>query len=111
MAKWSGKIGYAMPEVEVRPGVWKSDAIVERQAYGDLTRDFRRNVVSSETTNDNVTISNQLSIIADSFAMENFYCIKYVKWMGAAWKVESIDASQRPRLILSLGGVYNGEQA
>lgn len=111
MAKWSGNIGFAMPETETKPGVWKTESIVEKKYCGDLIKDFRRSQNSSESVNDDITISNQISIVATSFVMENFYAIRYVKFMGVAWKVTSVDASQPPRLVLSLGGVYNGEQA
>ena len=61
----------------------------------------------AETVNDNVVISNQISIIADPFAMSNFHNIKYVEYMGTRWKITSVDV-QYPRLLLTLGGVYNG---
>lgn len=111
MAKWSGKIGFVMPEIEVKPGVWKPESIVEKTYYGDMLTDYRRTSTSTETTNDELSLNNQISIVANSFAMENFYAIRYAKFMGVAWRVTSIDANQRPRLILTLGGVYNGPQA
>ena len=110
MAKWSGKIGFMLPEVEVRPGVWKPESVIEKQYRGDLTKDFRRTNSTSDSVNDNITLNNQLSIVANPFVMENFYAIRYVIHMGVAWKVTSIDSSQRPRLVLTLGGVYNGKQ-
>lgn len=104
MAKWSGKIGFIVTK-EVKPGVWK-EVSDERTYYGDLTRNTRR-LQSSGNLNDNVTISNELSIVADPFANENFHSMRYAEYMGAKWKITSIEV-QRPRLILSLGEVYNG---
>lgn len=104
MAKWSGMIGFASME-EIRPGVW-DDSLVEKPYKGDLLKMYRHDT-SGDGVNDNITINNQISIIADPYVMENFYKIKYVTFMGAKWKVSSVDASQRPRLVLSLGGVYN----
>lgn len=108
MAKFYGPIGYGITS-ETSPGVW-TDTIVERNYRGDVLQNYRK-VSQGESINDNIDVSNRLSIISDPFAMQHFHTIKYVKWMGAAWKVTTVDASQRPRLILTIGGVYNGETA
>ena len=108
MAKFYGPIGYGMT-TETSPGVW-TDSIIERNYRGDVLQNYRK-VSQGESINDNIDVSNRLSIISDPFAMQHFHTIKYVKWMGAAWKVTTVDASQRPRLILTIGGVYNGETA
>ena len=103
MAKYYGKIGYATSE-EVKPGVWKK-RITEREYFGDVYRNTRK-LQSSGNQNDNITISNEISIVADPFAYENFHAIRYAEFMGSKWKVTSVDV-QYPRLILSLGEVYN----
>lgn len=104
MAKYYGAVGYAT-SVEVRPGIWK-DEIIERKYYGDVIRNNRR-LESGEQVNDDINISNEISILADPYANENFHLIKYVEFMGTKWKVSNITV-QFPRLILSVGGVYNG---
>lgn len=104
MAKWFGIVGYGIT-VETKPGVW-TEKIVERDYYGDLIRNSRRLQSSSEKVNDDLTISNQLSIVSDPYAYENFHSMRYVKFMGAKWKVTDVEV-QYPRLILTLGGVYN----
>ena len=103
MAKYYGKIGFEA-SVETIPGVWV-EQITERTYYGDLIRNTRR-LQSSGNVNDNVIISNEISIVADPFAYENFHSIRYAEFMGAKWKVSSVDV-QRPRLTLTLGEVYN----
>lgn len=103
MAKYCGKIGYATT-VETTPGVW-SEQIVERKYYGDLTRNSRR-LQSPDKVNDDVVITNQLSIVADPYAINNFHSMRYAEFMGAKWKVSDVEV-QYPRLILTLGGVYN----
>lgn len=104
MAKWYGLIGFA-ETVEISPGVYE-EKITEHQYYGDVVRDTRR-LQNSSQLNDNVNISNNISIIADPFANNNFHSIRYIEYMGAKWKVESVEV-QYPRLVLTIGGVYNG---
>lgn len=104
MAKWYGLIGFA-ETVEISPGVYEEE-ITEHQYYGDVVRDTRR-LQNSSQLNDNVNISNNISIIADPFANNNFHSIRYIEYMGAKWKVESVEV-QYPRLVLTIGGVYNG---
>lgn len=106
MAKYYGVIGYA-ESVETSPGVW-TDQITERTYSGDLVRDSSRWATSSNSTNDDLTINNRISIIADPFAYQNFHSMKYVEYMGTKWKITNVDP-QYPRLILSVGGVYNGQ--
>lgn len=103
MAKYYGKIGYAITE-ETTPGVWE-EKIVERYYYGDVIKNFKR-YQNSDHLNDNINISNRLSIIADPFAYNNFINIRYVKWLGSKWKIESAEVDY-PRLLLDIGGVYN----
>lgn len=105
MTKWFGVIGYA-ETVETTPGVWE-EKIVERSYFGDVTRNTRR-LQTTDQVNDNIDISNTISVVADPYAYQNFHAIRYVEFMGAKWKVSSVDV-QHPRLNLSLGGVYNGE--
>lgn len=105
MAKFYGEIGFAQ-QVESSPGVWKEE-IVKKKYFGDLIRNIRQ-LQSTDQLNDNINISNQISIIADPYANENFHSMRYVEFMGAKWKVTSVEV-QYPRLILQLGGVYNGK--
>lgn len=103
MAKYYGKIGYATSE-EVKPGVWKK-RITEREYLGDVIRNTRR-LQSSGNLNDNIIVSNEISIVADPFANENFHSMLYVEFMGAKWKISNVEV-QYPRLILTIGEVYN----
>lgn len=107
MSKWFGKIGYAV-KGETEPGVWE-DTIVVRDYYGDLTSD-RRKRQSSGDINDDINLANVISIIADPFAIENCSHMAYAEIMGAKWKITEVEV-QYPRLILTIGGVYNGNTA
>lgn len=102
--KWYGKVGYAIT-AETDPGIWE-EKVTERTYYGDIARNTCKFQLSG-TVNDNVDISNEISIVADPFAYENFHAIRYVEFMGTNWNVNSVEP-RYPRLILSLGGVYNG---
>lgn len=104
MNKFYGPVGFAV-NTKTSPGVYE-DVEIERSYYGDVIRNVRR-LQSSGELNDNVVISNEISIVADPFANENFHSIRYVVYMNAKWKVTSIE-EKYPRLILTLGGVYNG---
>ena len=106
MAKWYGKVGYVI-SVEKRPGVWAPQP-VEHPYYGDQMRPMAK-WQQSGNVNDDLNMANQISIVADPFAYENFSSIKYVEFMGAMWKVTSIEI-QHPRLILTIGGIYNGQR-
>ena len=106
MAKFSGIVGYNEATVETSPGIWE-EVEVTRQYYGELTRNNRS--LQTADLNDNIKITNTISIVSDPYANENFHSMRYVEFMGTKWKIESVEV-QYPRLILTIGGVYNGEQ-
>lgn len=103
MTKWYGEIGFA-ETVETKPGVWV-EQITSRNYYGDTIRNSRR-LQSANQLNDNINISNQISIVADPYANNNFHSMRYAEFMGTKWKISDVEV-QYPRLILTLGGVYN----
>lgn len=106
MAKYFGKIGYAMTQ-EVKPGVWE-EVIIENDYCGEDTRAISR-WKSGTQLNDDKDIDKQISILANPFAIENFMYIRYITAYGQRWKVNSVEV-QYPRLILSVGGLYNGRE-
>ena len=106
MGKFHGMVGF-VDYVESAPDVWK-EVPYEKEYSGELIRKSNRSVVSTTTTNDNLVINNQISIIADPFMNAHFPSIKYVNSNGANWKVVSADDSNYPRIILNLGEVYHG---
>jgi len=104
MAKFYGEIGYG-ESVETAPGVWE-DVVTEYSYYGDVLRNTRQ-LSDGENLNSNINVSNSISIVADAYANEHFFAIRYVKWAGTLWKITDVEVKS-PRLILKLGGVYNG---
>lgn len=103
--RYCGKVGYVITK-ETAPGVYVEKA-EEREYFGDVTR-LMSKWENGTGVNDNTVINNQISILADPFAYENFQYMKYIEFMGAMWTISSIEV-QRPRLIISIGGLYNGE--
>lgn len=104
MAKFFGAIGYGL-DVKTRPGVWEKQ-IVEKPASGDVIRNSRR-LDSGEKVNNDKSVGNSISVVADAYASEHFFAIEYVTWAGARWYVTEATV-ESPRLVMRLGGVYNG---
>lgn len=107
MAKFHGEIGYGT-SVETSPGVWE-DVITERKYYGDVVKTSRK-LLEGEKLNYDLTVGNSISIVADAYANEHFFAIRYIKWAGTFWTVSDVEV-ERPRLLMRLGGVYNGPKA
>lgn len=107
MARFYGPIGYG-DSVEVRPGLWE-DAIIERNYFGDVIRNTRK-LESGDKVNNDISVGNSISVVADAYANEHFFAIRYVGWAGVLWIVDEVEVKS-PRLILRLGGVYNGQTA
>lgn len=104
MAKFHGVIGYAENK-ETSSGVFE-EAFTRKNAYGDVIRNNRK-LENGNHLNDDLSLNNQISIVADPYAAKHFFAIRYVEWMGVKWKVTNVEV-QPPRLILTIGGVYNG---
>ena len=102
MAKWFGKVGYAVTE-ETEPGIWE-ETITEREYYGDvISNRFKRQ--NSGDVNDDINISQIISIVADPFAYQHCSEIIYVEYMGSKWRVSDVEPMFM-RLQLTIGGVY-----
>lgn len=109
MARFFGKVGYGETvETPANSGIWV-DSIVEYSYYGDVVRNSRE-LREGENLNKDLSVQNSISIVADAYANEHFFAIRYVEWAGTLWTVSSIEV-QSPRLLLRLGEVYNGPVA
>ena len=104
MTRFFGRIGYGN-SVETAPGVF-ADQIIEYSYYGDIIRNAR-NLTPGENLNPDLSVQNSISIVADAYANEHFYDIRYMEWAGVLWTVQSVDV-QSPRLLLRLGEMYHG---
>lgn len=106
MAKQVCAIGFRKA-VEVEPGIW-TPMIIERNYACDIFRNTRR-YETGQKINDDLQINNQFSIVADAYAAENYFAMCYILFMGAKWKITNVEV-QRPRLLLTAGGIYNDEE-
>lgn len=105
MAKFHGRVGYGH-SAKTSPGVWE-DVITEKTYSGDVIRNARSYRPDGENISGKLSVGNSISIVADAYASENFFAMRYVEFGGALWTVVDVE-TQRPRLILRLGEVYNG---
>lgn len=104
MAKFCGEIGFG-ESVETAPGVWQ-DVIVEHMYYGDVLRNTLRRS-EGDQVNNNLSVGNSISVVADPYANEHFFAMRYIRWMGVLWTITEIEV-QSPRLLIRIGEVYNG---
>lgn len=105
--RFCGVIGYGETRETEEPGVYE-EVVTERTYFGNVERNTRK-WEQGDKVNDDLNVNNLISILADAYANEHFFNIRYVRWMGARWKVTNVEV-QRPRLILTIGGVYNGPE-
>ena len=105
MAVYYGQIGF-METVETSPSVWEES--VKEYPYPGRVLSNSKSWVTADQENDDLRINVRISILADPYAVEHFHSIRYVSWMGARFKVTNVEP-KFPRLILTLGELYNGE--
>jgi len=109
MARFYGKIGYAHnQETEPNSGIFE-DVITEQFSSGKILRNSRK-LETGEKVNDDLSVGNSIEIVSDAYSAQNFFAMRYIEWLGALWIVTEVTV-ERPRLILRLGGVYNGPTA
>ncbi len=104
MAKLRGPIGYATQR-ETSPGIWE-EAIEEHICSAQLLRSTW-SLQSSGAVNDDIRLANRISVLMNPYTNDPKFSIRYICYKGARWRVESVEEI-RPRLILTIGGVYNG---
>lgn len=105
--KFAGKVGFWMENQEVKPGIY-DNVMIERSYVGDVSRAYHKWEEKTDSTNDDLRLNNQISILADLYAQQNWGSIKYVLWNGVRWKVNTIGVSF-PRITLEIGGTWYGE--
>lgn len=104
MGRFCGKIGFA-ETVEQSPGVYVPK-VTERTYHGDILARRVRSEESSESTNTNFVLNNDISIVADKFAKEHLGFMQYVVLSGLKWTITSATI-EYPRIKLTIGGMYH----
>lgn len=110
MARFYGTIGFIKTDEldpENHPGVY-TEVLKERSYYGDVYQNSRR-WDQNGSINETLVVNNRISIVADDYANRNLGAMRYVKMNGERWKITNVEI-QRPRLILTIGGIYNGPE-
>ena len=102
MSKCSGVIGYSLV-VETQPGIW-SETIIDKPYYGEVITDNRK--YDNNAINEDLNISNKISIVSNSFMLENLAMMKYLTFLKSKWKITSVEMKP-PRIIITIGGLYN----
>jgi hypothetical protein len=104
MTRFFGKVGYGET---VNKGAGVHDVVITERLYqGDVIRPSRR-YSNDDKVNSDLSVGNAISIVADGYANNHIFAIRYVDWRGTLWEVTNVD-EESPRLVLRLGGVYNG---
>lgn len=104
--KYSGMVGFFIGDKEIEAGVFVP-VIEERKYTGEVLRSKRGFQEKSNQQNREFTVNNQISILSDLYAKQNWNSIRYVVWNGVKWEVNSVEVNY-PRLILEIGGFYHG---
>ena len=110
MSKYYGIVAYGITTEgkfsdDTPDGTWVTTT-VERPYYGEVNKSWSSSRSQGTSINDDITLNNEISILADAFALNNFSNILYVTYMNVKWKVTNVEVCH-PRLILTLGGRYN----
>jgi hypothetical protein len=87
MAKFYGEIGYGATE-QKSPGVW-DDVITEHTYRGDVIRNSR-GLQEGEKVNDDISVDHSISIVADAYAREHFFAIRYVSGRGLCGRFQTL---------------------
>lgn len=103
--RYYGLIGFGQTVNQDGDDMWREE-ITERPYMGDVVK-RTYNMQSADKLTKDVQVNMQISIVADEFAADFMHLIRYAEWRGVRWQVVAVDP-QFPRLVLSLGGVYNG---
>ena len=99
MSRFYGLIGFVeTQEIPEGSGIWV-EVPTERKYRGEVSK-FGKRWNSGDKVNSDLTISNTISIVADPY-------VSYLRWLENYWEISNVDI-EPPRLILTLGGLYNG---
>lgn len=106
MAKWSGRIGFVTTKESPAGSGIHREVVTIKPFTGEVIRSIRR-WQPGEKVNDDVSLGNQISVVATPYLFSNFYAIRFVSFMNSWWSVSSTTLDY-PRINIEIGGLYNG---
>lgn len=100
---WYGQIAFSH-QTKDETGVVDDHPILKNY-YGQVIRNSKRDQL--QNINPNLSITNQISVIADPFLETSFHDILYVTFMGSKWRVSSVEVQpNNPRLTINISELY-----
>lgn len=106
MSRFFGPVGFVFSkEINEGSGIW--ELVPNEVNYrGEVTKNVKR-WEKGDGLNSDINVSNTISIVADPYAFDNLFAVRYVKWLGHYWEITNAEVQDR-RIVLGIGGVYNG---
>lgn len=101
--RFRGHIGIQSEAIEIQPGIYTSE-IREVLINGDI---YPRKTTWPESKMSGASLNMILSILTPETTDIKFSEIVYVEYESEKWSVVGIE-HERPRVKLTLGGIYNG---
>lgn len=99
-------LGFSEKNKEVRPGVWKMQP--EEVTHRAKLLTYNKDYDSGEEVNDDLKLRNRYEIVMKDKKLD-YQDMRYVIVKGTKWKVSALEFLE-VRIIITLGGVYNGGQ-
>lgn len=104
MTKYAGLVGYVVQE-QTAPSVW-TPVETPKRMKGDIIRQSA-STQNDDKVNSDITLNHRVSLIGDAYAFSSYFNIRWIEIDGHKWEVTNVEV-QRPRIIVSLGGPWNG---
>lgn len=101
--KYYGALGF-VEYIEEPVGVFR-EVIREYNYYGDVVRIINHSQGAEKVTDD-LKVNNQISVLVDPYALENFANLRYATFNNSKWEVSAVELAY-PRLVISFRGLYH----
>ena len=107
MARFYGKVGF-IRTVNDGTGRFVEEEVV-RYYKGDVNNNVRRyNPQNDVSANDDLALNDNVSILADAYAAENYMAMQWIEFDNVRWRITSV-TKEYPRITIFFGGVWNGK--
>lgn len=110
MARFYGTVGFMQTvEDDSRPGMYFEKITEYPKRYGDILTN-KWNSSPGKSINDDFKVANRISVVCNKKMISEAQFARYIIWNNVKWEITSVDI-EPPRLIFTLGGIYNAQQA